>query len=66
MTMSDTWALRLTLFATGIMPFTLLGAWGPAGDHSVMPWAVGFGTQAGVVLGFVAQRQGWWRQLGAK
>jgi hypothetical protein len=58
--MSDTWTLRITLFLAGIAPFTLLGGWGEYGDHSILPWAVGFLTQAGVVLGFIAQRRGWW------
>jgi hypothetical protein len=58
--MTDTWTIRLTLFLAGIVPFTLLGGWGEYGDHSILPWSVGFLTQAGVVLGFIAQRRGWW------
>ena len=57
--MSDTWIFRITLFIAGVVPFTLLGGWGDAGDHSVLPWSVGFLTQASFVLGFVAQRRGW-------
>ena len=60
--MSDRWSIIITLFLAGVVPFTLLGGWGPIGDHSVRPWVVGFGTQAGVVLGFIAQRRGWWRR----
>ncbi len=62
MAMSDRSILYVVLFTSGIIPFTLLGGWGPAGDHSVVPWAVGFGCQAGIVLGLIAQRRGWWRQ----
>ncbi len=61
--MSDTWIIRIALFCTGIVPFTLLGGWGPGGDHSVLPWTAGFGTEAGVVLGYIAQRRGWWGVL---
>ncbi len=60
--MSDRWIILITLFLAGVVPFTMLGGWGPVGDHSVVPWAVGFLTQAGVVLGYIAQRHGWWRQ----
>lgn len=60
--MSDEWIIRIASFASGIVPFTLLGGWDPAGDHSIVPWLAGFGTRAGVVLGFIAQRRGWWRQ----
>ena len=62
--MSDDWIVRLSLFASGVVPFTLLGGWGPAGDHQILPWTLGFGTQAGVVLGFIAQRRGWLRRWG--
>jgi hypothetical protein len=63
--MSDDWIIRVSLFASGIVPFTLLGGWGPAGDHSILPWSAGFLTQAGVVIGMIAQRRGWWRRLRA-
>ena len=53
--------ITITLFLAGIVPFTLHGDWGAYGDHHVLPWAVGFLTQAGVVLGYIAQRRGWWR-----
>jgi len=46
--------------AVGIIPFSLLGGWGAYGDHSILPWAVGFLTHAGFVLGYIAQRRGWW------
>ena len=46
--------------AVGIIPFSLFGGWGAYGDHSILPWAVGFLTQAGFVLGYIAQRRGWW------
>jgi len=59
--MTDTWLIRITLFLAGVVPFTLLGGWGPAGDHSFLPWSVGFLTQTGVVLGFIAQRRRWWK-----
>ena len=58
--MTDTWTIRLTLFLAGIVPFTLLGGWGEYSDHSILPWSVGFLCQAGVVLGFIVQRRGWW------
>ena len=51
--MSDTWNIRVTLFLAGVVPFAL------AGD--LRPWIAGFGCQAGYVLGFIAQQQGWWR-----
>lgn len=62
--MSDdlTLTLTLTLFLAGVVPFSLLGGWGEYGDHSALPWLAGFGSQAGVVLGFIAQRRGWCRQ----
>ncbi len=62
MTMSDTWILRITLFLSGVVPCTLLGGLSEYGDRHLLPWTVGFGCQAGVVLGFIAQRRGWWRQ----
>ena len=52
--------ILISLFAAGLIPFTLLGGWGEYGDHHALPWAVGFLCQAGVVLGFIAQRRGWW------
>ena len=66
--MSDTWIITISLFLSGVVPFTLLGGWGEYGDHHIRPWSVGFLTQAGVVLGFIAQRRGWWssnRTMGA-
>jgi hypothetical protein len=51
--------ILIALFLAGIIPFTLVGGWGEYGDHSVWPWAVGFGSQAGVVLGYIAQRRKW-------
>ncbi len=60
--MSDDWTITIALFLAGIVPFTLAGGWGSYGDHSALPWLAGFGTQAGVVLGFIAQRRGWWRR----
>ena len=47
------WAVSCILFALGVIPFTLLGGWGEAGDTSIWPWTAGFGTQAGFVLGYV-------------
>jgi hypothetical protein len=58
--MSDDRIITLSLFLAGVVPFTLLGGWGEYGDHHVLPWSVGFLTQAGVVLGVIAQRRGWW------
>jgi len=58
--MSDNTISTVTLLAAGLIPFTLLGGWGEYGDHHVLPWAVGFLCQAGVVLGMIAQRRGWW------
>jgi hypothetical protein len=58
--MTNSAIMTVTLFLAGIVPFTLLGGWGPAGDHSLLPWSAGFLTQAGFVLGFIAQRRGWW------
>jgi hypothetical protein len=57
--MSDVWIIRLSLFAAGVIPFTLAG--GLHNDTTVWPWAVGLLCQAGFVLGMIAQRQGWWR-----
>ena len=57
--MTDNWIITI-IFAAGVVPFTLLGGWGEYGDHHVLPWTAGFLTQAGVVLGFIAQRRGWW------
>jgi hypothetical protein len=59
--MSDAWIIRTVLFVGGLIPFTALDGWGATGDHSMLPWLAGFGTQAGVVLGFIAQRRGWWK-----
>jgi hypothetical protein len=58
--MTDTWTLRLTLFLAGVVPFALAG--GLHDDMTIWPWSAGFLCQAGVVLGFIAQRRGWWRQ----
>jgi hypothetical protein len=58
--LSDNTIITVTLFLAGVAPFTLLGGLGAYGDHSIVPWLVGFLTQAGVVLGFIAQRRGWW------
>ena len=57
--MSDTWTIRITLFLAGVVPFALAG--GLQDDTTIWPWIAGFGCQAGYVLGFIAQRQGWWR-----
>jgi hypothetical protein len=57
--MTDSKIITITLLLAGVVPFTLLGGWGPAGDHSLLPWAVGFGTQAGVVLGMIGYRRRW-------
>jgi hypothetical protein len=57
--MSDR-SITIALFLAGVVAFALLGGWGEHGDHSILPWSVGFLTQAGVVLGFIAQRRGWW------
>jgi hypothetical protein len=38
-----------TLTIVGLIPFTLLGGWGPAGDTSFWPWIAGFGAQAAAV-----------------
>jgi hypothetical protein len=56
--MSDTWAIRLTLFLAGVIPFALAG--GLSDDTTILPWSAGFLTQAGVVIGMIAQRRGWW------
>jgi hypothetical protein len=53
-------SITIALFLAGVVAFALLGGWGEHGDHSILPWSVGFLTQAGVVLGFIAQRRGWW------
>lgn len=45
------------LMVVGLVPFTLLGGWGPAGDESVWPWLIGFGTQAAFVAGYVLTRR---------
>jgi hypothetical protein len=58
--MSDNAIITIMLFLAGVVPFTLAGGWGSAGDHSILPWSVGFLTQAGVVFGYIAQRRGWW------
>ena len=44
---------------TGVVPFALAG--GLQDDTTIWPWIAGFGCQAGYVLGFIAQQQGWWR-----
>ena len=59
--MTDNTIITISLFLAGVVPFTLLGGWGPAGDHSLLPWTVGLMTQAGVVLGYITQRRGWWK-----
>jgi len=56
--MSDDRILTLGLLASGLIPFTLAGGWGPIGDHSFLPWTVGFGTQAGFVIGVIGYRRG--------
>jgi hypothetical protein len=56
--MSDTWTIRITLFLAGVVAFALTG--GLTDDTTILPWSVGFLTQAGFVLGFIAQRRGWW------
>jgi hypothetical protein len=64
--MTDTWLIRITLFLAGVVPFALAG--GLTDDTTVWPWTAGFGCQAGVVLGMIAQRRGWWssnRNMGA-
>jgi hypothetical protein len=58
--MSDTWTIRITLFLAGVIPCIALGGLGEYGDTHALPWLVGFSTQAGFVLGFIAQRRGWW------
>jgi hypothetical protein len=58
--LSDDRILTIGLLASGLIPFTLLGGWGPIGDHSLLPRTVGFGTQAGFVLGVIGHRRGWW------
>ena len=59
--MSDDTIISLSLFLVGFVPCALLGGWGEYGDTHVLPWLVGFGAQAAVVLGFTARRRGWWR-----
>ena len=56
--MTDTWLIRITLFLAGVGPFALAG--GLHDDATIWPWTAGFGCQAGVVLGMIAQRRGWW------
>ena len=56
--MSDACTIRITLFLAGVVPFAFAG--GMTNDLSIWPWAAGFGCQAGVVIGFIAQRRGWW------
>jgi hypothetical protein len=56
--MSDTWIIRLSLFAAGVVPFALAG--GLQNDASIWPWSAGFLCQAGFVFGYIAQRRGWW------
>ncbi len=57
--MTDNRIITITLFLVGIVPFTLAG--GLHDDTTIWPCTVGFLTQAGVVLGFIAQRRGWWK-----
>jgi hypothetical protein len=47
------WAAPATLIA-GLVPFTLLGGWGEYGDHSIVPWIVGFAGQFGAVAFVIA------------
>jgi hypothetical protein len=56
--MIDIWMIRLTLFSAGVIPFALAG--GLYDDTTVWPWSAGFLCRAGVVLGMIAQRRGWW------
>ena len=58
--MTDSKIITISLFLAGVIPFTLLGGWGDAGDHSILLWSVGFLTQAGFMLGFIGQRRKWW------
>jgi hypothetical protein len=60
--MSGNGSITISLFLCGFIPCSLLGGLGEYGDHHALPWLVGFGTQAGVVLGMIAQRRGWWRR----
>lgn len=46
------------LMIVGLVPFTIAGGLGAAGDSSVLPWALGFGAQAVYVAGVLA-----WRRL---
>ncbi len=57
--MDADWRTTGILMVVGLVPFALLGGLGPAGDHSIVPWAAGFGAQAAVVLGVRAWRR--WR-----
>jgi len=59
--MSDDWILRFTLFASGMIPRAMFGGLGAYGDTHALPWVVGFGTQAGVVLGMIGYHRRWWR-----
>ena len=59
--MSDDTIISLSLFLVGFVPCTLLGGLSEYGDTHVLPWLVGFLTQAAVVLGVIGQRRGWWR-----
>ena len=64
--MTDTWLIRITLFLTGVVPFTARG-----GCTAITRSGRGRSDsrrQAIVVLGFIAQRRGWWssnRTMGA-
>jgi hypothetical protein len=56
--MTDTWRIRITLFAAGVIPFVETG--GLHDDATVWPWTAGLLCQAGFVLGYIAQRRRWW------
>lgn len=45
------------LAIVGLVPFTLAGGWGHAGDISILPWVLGFGAQALYVAGALAWRR---------
>lgn len=53
-----------TLTIAGLIPFTLAGGWGPAGDTSLWPWAVGFSAQAAAVAAAALRLRfgpNWWQ-----
>ena len=56
--MTDDWTIRLSLFAAGVVPFALAG--GLSDDATIWPWTAGLLCQTGYVLGYIAQRRGWW------